>query len=499
MSLEVTAAHAGGKSMLVFDQDHDGDVELVFGDEFCNNIAFLRNEGDAQNALFLAAETEYPQVANPVNFFIFPALYWEDVTFDGRKDLIAAPNLFENLVRGVDFKQSSHLYTNSGSTNSEDFNFVQDNWLQDRMLELGESATPLFFDVDGDQDLDMLLGSRGIMRDGGAFYATFELYENNGTEASPSFMKIEDDFLDLSSLQLQDLHPSYADLNGDNRKDLVFSAAASSGQTRIYYWLNSEINGFGAQTTDPQILDFIVQAGDAPHFNDINQDGLADILLGRRTGRLEYWQQSDQSPLQFTLEQETLAGIGDDTFRRELVPWVDDINGDNSPELLTLDASGQLNVYSNFINPSDQDPLTKFDLVLQTATGADNQFTRMGRGAAMTTAILDNQLPYLVVGSQQGGLLLFQNFSDQEGGNPQEELGLKISPNPSPDAVVVTANRNFQWQLYTILGQLVTTGPTNVLSDRYTFDGSTLTNGVYLIRAVSENGLEDTQRLLIIH
>jgi len=137
--------------------------------------------------------------------------------------------------------------------------------------------------------------------------------------------------------------------------------------------------------------------------------------------------------------------------------------------------------------------------VLQTATGADNQFTRMGRGAAMTTAILDNQLPYLVVGSQQGGLLLFQNFSDQEGGNPQEELGLKISPNPSPDAVVVTANRNFQWQLYTILGQLVTTGPTNVLSDRYTFDGSTLTNGVYLIRAVSENGLEDTQRLLIIH
>ena len=113
-----------------------------------------------------------------------------------------------------------------------------------------ESASPLFFDYDGDQDLDMLLGSRGIIQEVGAFYSSFQLFENRGTTTAPDFIQIDADFMGLSNSQLQDLHPSYADLDGDNRKDLIFSAAASSGQTRIYYWLNTQINGFTAQTTE---------------------------------------------------------------------------------------------------------------------------------------------------------------------------------------------------------------------------------------------------------
>ncbi len=490
--------HAGGKSLLVFDQDHDGDMELVFGDEFCNNIAFLSNEGDAQNALFLSAQTAYPTLANPVEFFIFPALFWEDVNFDGRKDLIAAPNLFENLVRSVDFKASSHLYINNGVDGNEEFSFQQDNWLQDQMIELGESASPVFFDFDGDQDLDMLLGSRGVIQTGGEFYATFQLYENRGTSSNPDYLLTDQDFMGLSSSQLQDLHPSFADLNGDSRPDLIFSAAATSGQTRIYYWLNTQINGFTAETTDPQVLDFVLQNGDTPHFYDLNQDGLADVLLGKRTGRLEYWSQTSQAPLQFDLQNETLAGIGDDTFRRELAPLVSDINGDGSPELLTLDTSGEINVYNNFINPSEAQPLAKYNSVLQPNDGVLNEVTRLGRGSVLTAATLDGQLPYVVVGSQTGGLTLLKNLSDDQGGEPGATLDLRIAPNPTPDVVVITANRNFQWQLFNTLGQLITTSPATNLSNRYTFDSRPLTNGVYLVRVISDNGLEDTKRLLVI-
>jgi hypothetical protein len=69
--------HAGGKSLLIFDQDHDGAVDLIFSDEFCTNIAFLHNEGDANNALFNSAVLNYPNSTNPIDFFIFPGLFME--------------------------------------------------------------------------------------------------------------------------------------------------------------------------------------------------------------------------------------------------------------------------------------------------------------------------------------------------------------------------------------------------------------------------------------
>ncbi len=493
-------AHSGGKSLLAFDEDFDGDMELIFGDEFCNNIAFLRNQGAPDNASFTNAILDYPQVGTPIDFFIFPALYLEDVTFDGRKDILASPNLFENLGRLVNFKSSSHLYVNNGEPDVESFNFQQDNWLQADMLDFGEGAAPLFFDFDGDGDQDLLAGSRGNQQSG-VFFATFELFENIGSESTPAFQVLDRDFLNLSSEILQTLKPSYADLDGDGRRDLIFSAAASNGQTKVYYFLNENTIGFSPQSNVPMVLDFVLQAGDHPVFKDLNGDGRADVLLGKRTGRLEYWtNDGGTAPFSFQLNNASVAGIVDDSFRRELVPLAADLNGDEILELATLDATGVVRIYKNFLSTSDTDPPEEFSLVIEPTMGALTLPSRWGRGATLTHAVLSNDLPYIVIGSNQGGLFLLENNSDPlVGPNPGSVLGLKLLPNPSSDLVEFRANQSFDWRMYNTLGQLVRSAPSSGLSNRYVFDGRSLKNGVYLIRGTNTSGVSETKRLIILH
>ena len=68
---------------------------------------------------------------------------------------------------------------------------------------------------------------------------------------------------------------------------------------------------------------------------DINRDGKADLLLGRRTGRLEYWRNTSSGSFTFELVDDALAGIIDDSFRRELAPMAADIDNDGTLELIT--------------------------------------------------------------------------------------------------------------------------------------------------------------------
>ena len=482
------------KSLLTFDQDHDGDQELVFGDEFCTNIAFLTNFGDANNALFTEAILDYPSSTNPIDFFIFPGLFLEDLNFDGRKDLIASPNVFENFGLGVDFRHSSHFYANDGVSGGEFFTFQSDQFLQDEMIELGENAVPVFYDTDGDGDEDLIVGHRGENQ-GLSYYATFYHYENVGTTQVPDFVLSSEDYLELNSENLNTLKPSFGDLDGDGWLDFMFSAADASGQTFIWYFLNSSSSGFQPLDPFPQVLPSTIQAGDHPYFQDINNDGRADMLLGRRTGRLEYWlNTSSEGSISFELVDEALAGIIDDSFRRELVPLADDINNDGELELITTDATGIMRVYSDFLDNNGQ---SVFDLVIEPAENLSLTRSRWGRGASLAIANLGGQLPHLVVGSKQGGLLLFENYSIPGSGPGNEPFLMELFPNPGTGLISLRGNQNFTIEIYNTMGQLVLGDLGNPDQSIIRFDSRRLHPGIYLVNGISSTGSRFVQKLIV--
>lgn len=489
--------HSGGKSLLTLDQDGDGAMELIFGDEFCTNIAYLHNYGDSDNAIFTEAIVDYPSSSTPIDFFIFPGLFFEDLNFDGRKDLLASPNVFSSFGQMVDFKHSSHFYPNDGVTGSEAFTFQSNNFLQDQMIELGEGAAPVFLDMDGDGDEDMVLGHKGN-REGGSLAASFHLYENTGISSQPSFELSSEDYLGLSGLQLQTLKPSYGDLDGDGQMDLLFSAADASGQTNIYYFLNRSNSGFDPVTSLPQILSFAIEAGDHPYFGDLNNDGRADLLLGKRTGRLEYWlNTSVGGSFTFDLIDETVAGIVDDSFRRELVPMVADINNDGNLELVTVDATGVMRVYRNFLDFSDSNPVQLFDQLIEPSENEPMLKSRWGRGASIASARLGSQLPYLIIGSNQGGLFLLENHSAPGGGPGETNFTLEVFPNPGVEYVTLRGNQNFSVEIYSSLGQLVYKNQGVSEQALMRFDSRILPPGVYLIKGISISGATQVKKLLV--
>src|SRR5258706_6743217 len=88
------------------------------------------------------------------------------------------------------------------------------------MIDVGDNAVPAFFDADGDGDLDLFIGNYlGINAPSGIAY-----FENNGTPGAPSFKLITRDYGSISIYGLYNLKPQFADLNGDAKPDLVFTA-----------------------------------------------------------------------------------------------------------------------------------------------------------------------------------------------------------------------------------------------------------------------------------
>ena len=484
--------HVGGKSILTWDTDGDGDQDLAFGDETCTNLAFLKNEGTREQALFLAASDTFPTAVATANEFVFPAGYRADVTSDALPDLIIAPNVFSNIQNSIDFTQSSWLYRNRGTAAQPRFELAQKDFLQQEMIDVGANAAPALGDYDGDGDYDLLLGAESQVGQ-----ARLQLYENVGTRTNPVFRLTDTDYRGLSAEGYTLLKPSLADINGDGAIDLLVQAGGDGVTARLFYQLNQSALGWdfapGLQPLEGSPVKF-----DTPFFYDLNQDGRADLLIGRVTGRLEYYRNEGGNPITFTLVTDSLVGISRDPFKRTLAPWVGDLNGDGRPELLTTDGSGVLRLYENFMDDT-QSPTVTTQLI-RFGEG-EAQESRLGARNWLAGADLyGTGQPVIALGNAQGGVYLLRSSGDGTRPAPGGgELTLTVFPNPNTqdDALRVRVNQPAQLLIYTVLGQLI--DQTDRLNPGlvHTLDKAGLADGVYIVKAVDFQGNTAVQRLLV--
>lgn len=484
--------HVGGKSILTWDTDGDGDQDLAFGDETCTSLAFFTNEGSREQALFRAASDTFPTTAAPANEFFFPAGYRAEVTADEVSDLIIAPNVFSNPQNSIDFTQSSWLYRNQGTEAQPRFELVQTDFLQQEMIDQGANAAPALGDYDGDGDYDLLIGAESQTEQ-----ARLQLYENVGTRTAPAFRLVDTDYLNLSAERFTVLKPLLADINGDGAVDLLVQAGGNGVTARLYYQLNRSARDWDFT---PGLLPLGVSPVkfDTPFFYDLNQDGRADLLIGRVTGRLEYHRNEGGNPITFTRVTDSLAGITNDPFKRTLAPWVGDLNGDGRPELLTTDGSGVLRQYENFLD--DTQPPTVTTQLLRLGNG-EAQESRLGTRNWLAGADLyGTGQPVITLGHAQGGVYLLRSSSDGTLPTPGEgKLTLTVFPNPNgqDDALRVRMNQPAQVLIYSALGQLINRSEQLNPGIVHTLNKANLANGVYIVKAVGIQGNTAVQRLIV--
>ncbi|MCU0420100.1 MAG: T9SS type A sorting domain-containing protein [Cyclobacteriaceae bacterium] len=482
--------HAGGKALLTLDVDNDGDHDLLMSEEGCARIYLLRNEGTTQNPIFQSA-TIFPSTSPVALLFATP--FFEDVDGDGIKDLLVSPNAYDNSAFSpVDFENSILYFKNTGTNTAPFFRLQQRNFLQDSMLDVGKNASPAFFDVDNDGDYDMFISSSGI----GGFDASLRYYENRGTATEPRFEWVTDDYLNLSLYSLYNLRPHFADINADTRPDLIFTATGLfTGLTNVYVVRNTAPEGFAGDV--PQALDFEIGATETVLVTDVNQDGLADLLVGRATGAVNYYQNvgSGNAP-SFALEDAAFVGLGNNTSRQNPALAIADLDADGTADLVMGNQRGRVSVFPNYRNALPESELTT--ILFDTTSQGYIEKNFGGRIVPAVANLFNTSRPALVLGTVAGGLFLLRN---EDLATLPDEPVISLFPNPAKaneQVVTIRADRSLTVSFFTALGQPL--GGTYLLQpfQDFPFQMQNLPQGLYIAR-FTWRGRTYSRRLVIVN
>jgi len=471
--------HAGGKTMLMLDLDNDGDRELLFSEESCTRTYLLRNDGTASSAL-MNSSSSFP-ATNPINFQLFPGVYYEDLDFDGVPDLVASPNTYARTFANIDFTNSMWLYKNTGSAQLPQFAFQKSNFLQGEMIDVGDYAVPSFFDYDGDGDQDLFISNYA----GPGFIGSVALYQNTGSTSQTQFKFITDDFAGLSLAGYYNIKLQFADINGDSTFDFIFTATNGfSNVTSLYYVANQSTTrlDFTSQTIQP--VGFNIGLSENVLVVDVDQNGLTDLLVGKATGAVQYWRnQGPAGQFNFTMVNGSYLGLGSSTERQSPALAVGDLDADGHGDLVMVDQHGILTIYSDFREATS--PVGIKDIIHNALTETHESKNLGGRGWPAIVNLFDNTRPAIVVGNMLGGIHILRN----DGGEQlPDEPEIVLFPNPvlENEVMRIRADRNVLVEFYTHLGQRVSETYLIPANEEYPMRFSGLAAGVYIARFTAD-------------
>ncbi|MCC6700665.1 MAG: T9SS type A sorting domain-containing protein [Fluviicola sp.] len=483
--IESTVKHSGS-SVLALDMNNNGVLDLVLGDVSYPGLTLLTNGGTIpnSNSAMIAQDHNFPSNTTPASMQLFPASYYVDVDNDGLKDLIVAPN-----AKTISENQKSVLfYKNNGTNTAPNFSYQTNEFLQKEMIDHGFGSIPILFDQNSDGKRDLLTANFFRYKPTLLKESYFLVHRNTGNATTPEFTFLENDFLSLSTLNygLRAV-PTFGDLDNDGDEDLIIGKDNGS----LVKYTNTAGAGNPVNFTSPEIvldnnaIEINVLAYAHPQLFDLDNDGLLDLIIGKKTGEISYYKNIGSSTIPvFSLQSSTLGNV-DVSSATDAYAAPHFFRVNDTTHLFVGAYDGQLHYYNNI----DDSLATSFTLVSANYLGID-----VGLYSSFWVEDIDNDGNLnLFVGQDLGGLSLFEANPNSTAAISEnnKELQCVLYPNPTKQQLNVS---------------LETTSPVTIIikdlngkvlfeGNETTIDVSSFCNGIYLLQ-ISTNEASAVKRFV---
>lgn len=467
-----------GSVLTPFDQDCDGDVDLLNGDLIGPNILYLHNGGTPDSAYIISQDSAFPVYNVQVNMQNLPGAYYLDLDNDQLKDMMVSP--FATV--GEDYN-NIHFYKNTTDNCSNVFDFVKSRFISEETIDIGTASNVTFFDLDKDGLTDIIAGNDQYYNANQALtFSRLAYFRNTGTATQPAFTLITDDWLGLSAITQLALFPAFGDMDGDSDEDLLLGNADGT----LIYYQNTAGPGVACNFVfaNPQYQGLDIGNNSMPQVIDVNRDGDLDLLIGERSGVLNYFENTgtSTSPV-YSLVTSTFGGVSvipPGGIAGYSCPQLFD-NG-NGYELLVGSERGQIFHYTNIDGN-----------LAGTFTLADTMFQQIQelRRVTISKTDIDNDGKYdLLTGCLAGGMRLYTQSVPAGQSSIAGQLNFSLYPNPTSGEVLIRLSDDAPVTLRTLSVYEITGRCLKTIQFSGTImqlNMSDFTSGLYLVEIRSEN------------
>ncbi|PKP53058.1 MAG: hypothetical protein CVT92_05660 [Bacteroidetes bacterium HGW-Bacteroidetes-1] len=492
-----------GATMLVTDFTGNGLPDMLLSDVDYSGFTLLQNGGTIDNAFIVSQDTAFPSYDVPARIFSMPVAAYIDVNNDGLKDLLVSP--FDPNPQVTENLNSIWLYLNEGSIDQPVFRLYTKNFLQNQTIDHGSGAYPVLFDINGDSKKDLIVGNIGqYVRSWyiantlhSEYISKLAYYENIGDDSQVIFQLMDHDFAGLSILKLNGLTPAFADLNGDGLPDML----VGNEEGRLI--LVEQISNGAWQIKSIFYQDIDVGSWSAPQLFDLDGDGIVDLLIGGRNGKISYYKGFEtKGEISFEYVTDYLGYVNVTDFSLSYdgfsVPCFFHTNEGNL--MLSVGSEqGKIFLFDQIWGNIDGSfrETNDWNMVLDTSlTNLDVGI----RSAGFVGQISAKSTLQLIAGNFSGGLQLFNGDATVAPGLFEKTaLQFEILPNPANESVLISTKdileRKISIQLFSIEGKLLQKKEieSSLISTR--IDISFLPKGVYVISLQSDD-MKGVQRFI---
>ncbi|MBL4593927.1 MAG: T9SS type A sorting domain-containing protein [Flavobacteriales bacterium] len=279
-----------GAHPVFFDYNSDGLMDIIVGSYgiydpsvgallYQSGLWLYENIGTTSNPSYQLIDTDYANIST-MNLDIAgsrPTLglspTFGDLDGDNYLDMILG-----------DYNGFIHYFTNTaGAGNPAVFSITNPEYLG---VDVGANATPLLYDLNNDNLLDLIIGKK---------LGTFSYYRNVGTSSVPNFSLTTDSLGKITTRR-------FYDFNGNSNPVIIDSAGTTilySGAQNGFIYKFGDIDGNlnGKFSTDSSYLDIWEGINSYITTAEVNNDGKLDMLVGNYSGGVAFYKGDTAAPV----------------------------------------------------------------------------------------------------------------------------------------------------------------------------------------------------------